>query len=248
MSQSIHHHLSQEHKISPRSQYIGEVVYGGIDGIITTFAVVAGFVGAGAVQTLGQIGPFAVVLFGLANLFGDGVSMALGKYLSTKSEQDIYRRAWSKELYEIQHHHDMEYQESIDILIQQGMSPTDAQQYIQIISQYPTLWTKWMMDNELQLPDSLNEKPLIQSIITLFSFIIFGAIPLIPFLFMKDSSFDFWHLSLIMTAIALLLLGFVRWSVTKMNIIRTVGQILLLGAIAATVAYWTGELVTRWGG
>ena len=64
------------------SGYIGEVVYGWIDGIVTTFAVVAGFVGAGASATLGDIWPLAVVLFGLANLFGDGVSMGLGKYLS----------------------------------------------------------------------------------------------------------------------------------------------------------------------
>lgn len=126
MSSSLHTHLADEHKITPASQYIGEVVYGGVDGIVTTFAVVAGFVGAGATETLGQIGPLAVVLFGLANLFGDGVSMALGKFLSTKSEQDIYQRAWDKEAYEIKHNTAMEIEESEEILLAQGMTKEDA--------------------------------------------------------------------------------------------------------------------------
>jgi VIT1/CCC1 family predicted Fe2+/Mn2+ transporter len=93
---------------------------------VTTFAVVAGFVGAGATETLGQIGPLAVVLFGLANLFGDGVSMALGKYLSTKSEQDIYQRARDKEQYEIVHNTQMEIDESVEILVTQGMKKEHA--------------------------------------------------------------------------------------------------------------------------
>ena len=52
--------------------------------------------------------------------------MALGKYLSTKSEQDIYQRAWEKEHYEIIHNTQMEYDESIGILVDQGMKESDA--------------------------------------------------------------------------------------------------------------------------
>jgi VIT1/CCC1 family predicted Fe2+/Mn2+ transporter len=62
----------------------------------------------------------------LANLFGDGVSMALGKYLSTKSEQDIYKRARDKEYYEIIHNTIMEVEESVEILTEQGMQKDHA--------------------------------------------------------------------------------------------------------------------------
>jgi VIT1/CCC1 family predicted Fe2+/Mn2+ transporter len=55
----------------------------------------------------------------LANLFGDGVSMALGKYLSTKSEQDIYHHARDQEHYEIIHNTQMEKEECESILIDQ---------------------------------------------------------------------------------------------------------------------------------
>jgi VIT1/CCC1 family predicted Fe2+/Mn2+ transporter len=47
---------------------------------------------------------------------GDGASMALGKYLSTKSEQDVYVTAWEKEEYEIKHNLKMEIEESVEIM------------------------------------------------------------------------------------------------------------------------------------
>lgn len=45
--------------------------------------------------------------------------------------------------------------------------------YVSILSQYPDLWTKWMMDNELEIPDVREENALIQSLTTLLSFILF---------------------------------------------------------------------------
>lgn len=62
--------------------YIRDLVFGANDGIITTFAVVAGVAGANL--------PNAVVLIlGFANLFADGVSMGASNYLSIRSEQAV---------------------------------------------------------------------------------------------------------------------------------------------------------------
>jgi VIT1/CCC1 family predicted Fe2+/Mn2+ transporter len=93
--QTYEAHLAAEHKISPISTYLKEIVYGGIDGIITTFAVVAGFSGA---QTgpEGTIPMFVVLLFGFANLFGDASSMGLGNFLSVRADQDVYRKEQKK--------------------------------------------------------------------------------------------------------------------------------------------------------
>lgn len=237
-------HLQQEHRLSPSSQYIGELVYGGVDGIVTTFAVVAGFAWAWATDALGQVGPLAVILFGLANLFGDGVSMALGKYLSTKSEQDIYQRTWDKEQYEVVHNTLMEQEESEDILLGQGMKKEDAWQMVAILTKYPDLRVKWMMDNELGIADAREDKPAIQWLITLFAFIVFGFIPLIPYIFLWEG-YNYWYISVAMTAFALILLGLVRWFITRISFLWTVGQIVLLGAVAAAVAYWTGDIVMR---
>ena len=60
--------------------YIRDVVYGANDGIITTFAVVAGVTG-------GALSPRAVLIVGAANLFADGLSMGVGNYLSIRSHE-----------------------------------------------------------------------------------------------------------------------------------------------------------------
>jgi len=62
--------------------YIGDIVYGANDGIITTFAVVAAAAGAGVSSTI-------IIILGVANLIADGFSMGASKYLSLKSEQSV---------------------------------------------------------------------------------------------------------------------------------------------------------------
>ena len=76
--------------------YLGDMVYGGLDGIVTTFAVVSGVAGA-------QLGSGIVLILGLANLFADGFSMAVGAYLSSKSEQEYYDREYTREAWEVEH-------------------------------------------------------------------------------------------------------------------------------------------------
>src|SRR3989344_3118884 len=63
--------------------YIGDFVYGANDGIITTFAVVAGASGA-------ALSPWIIIILGLANLLADGLSMGASRFLSATSERDFY--------------------------------------------------------------------------------------------------------------------------------------------------------------
>ncbi len=62
-------------------KYLPEFVYGGIDGCVTTFAVVAGSVGAGLDSSV-------ILILGFANLLADGFAMSIGAYLSAKTEKD----------------------------------------------------------------------------------------------------------------------------------------------------------------
>lgn len=65
--------------------YLGEFVYGGIDGAVTTFAVVAGATGA-------RFDTKVLLVLGFANLIADGFSMGVGSYLSSKSEIELMRK------------------------------------------------------------------------------------------------------------------------------------------------------------
>lgn len=84
---------SEEHG-GASHQYIGDMVYGGLDGIVTTFAVVSGVAGA-------NLGSGVILILGMANLLADGLSMATGAYLSLKSELEYYQREREREAWEV---------------------------------------------------------------------------------------------------------------------------------------------------
>ena len=65
--------------------YLSEFVYGGIDGCVTTFAVVSGVYGADLSSTI-------VIILGFANLLADGFAMSVGAYLSHKTELDTFKK------------------------------------------------------------------------------------------------------------------------------------------------------------
>lgn len=238
-NKDLQKHLQEEHKMSPFSEYLKEIVYGGVDGIVTTFAVVAGFAGANAGSQVGGLGALTVLLFGLANLFADASSMALGSFLSTRSEQDRYSQEEAKERYEIENNPRMEMAESIEILKQQGFSESDSVQLVGIYATNKEYWVNFMMKYELEMEDPRNENPLLTGLATFISFIIFGSIPLIPYLINPTYAHAFL-LAVIATFIALLLLGILRLQVTKQNTIRSIGEIVLIGSVSAVIAYLVG--------
>lgn len=232
-------HLKKEHRITPFSQYLKEIVYGGNDGIVTTFAVVAGFAGAqkdGASMTVPLV---SVLLFGLANLFADGVSMSLGSFLSHRADADVYKGQKSKEEYEIQHEPDKEFAETIDILKSKKFSQSDATVLASIYRKNPTYWTEFMMKDELEMTDPDRENASYVAMFTFGSFTLFGAIPLIPYMFQIGTSI--FSFSVLFTTLALLLLGMLRGKVSGGNIWRGVAETLLVGGLSATVAFIVGS-------
>jgi len=236
---NLQRHLAEEHKMTPLTAYLKEIVYGGNDGIVTTFAVVAGFAGA-QVNITSQLPVLTVLLFGFANLFADGVSMALGNFMSIRSEKDVYSTEKKKEAYEIIHSTKMEQEESVEILIKKGFSRKQAENLVAIYMTNSPYWVDFMMNQELELSNPEGDNPLLMSLVTFFSFIVFGFIPLIPYVFFRNSSL--FALSICSTATALILLGTIRWKLGKQDFIRSVGETLLLGGTAALVAYFVGTL------
>ena len=134
-AETLAEHKGREHHISAAAEFIKQIIYGGNDGIVTTFAVVAGFAGAGA-EGAATVGGVAVLLFGLANLFADGAAMGLGEFLSARSEQDLYHSVRKKELHEIKHNPEMEKLEAIEIMRDRGYSKEDAKTVVEIMEKY----------------------------------------------------------------------------------------------------------------
>jgi VIT1/CCC1 family predicted Fe2+/Mn2+ transporter len=175
-------------KKSAEKKYLSEFVYGAIDGSVTTFAIVAGVMGA-------SLSSVVVLILGFANLFADGFSMAVSDYLSIKSKNELYKRHRHK------HYH-------------------------------------------IKSPKS-------SALVTFISFIIIGFIPLISFVLAPLSitiNNNKFLLSIILTGIAFLIIGAIKSKVVGKHYIKSSLETLLIGGLAALIAFVVGYLLRGVGG
>lgn len=236
----LRNHLKEEHGRSPFSSYLREIVYGGSDGIVTTFAVVAGFAGASRGEIVSSLPVLTVLLFGLANLFADASSMALGNFMSTRADQDLYRKNKNKEHFEIKNNTRMEWLETVHILKEKGYIDEDARAMANLYQKNDKYWLDFMMSQELEMNNAEKENPVITSFATATAFITFGLVPLIPYIFFRDNPALF-PISIAFTLGALFLLGTLRLQVTRVHPLRSIGEIVLLGGTSAVIAYAVGS-------
>jgi VIT1/CCC1 family predicted Fe2+/Mn2+ transporter len=241
LSREYREHLATEHGLGRFSEFLREIVYGGNDGIVTTFAVVAGFAGAGA-QGAATVGAVAVLLFGLANLFADATSMALGAFLSARSEADIYRATRARELREIHENPHLERAELFEILRSKNVTEPDIHSFAELYARNPELLADFMMQHEIGMNDPTDGSPALDAFATFVSFLFFGAIPLIPY-FLRDPDRTTFHLSVLATFAALVLLGLLRWRVTTETVTRCVTETVAVGGLCAVIAYAVGMAI-----
>jgi vacuolar iron transporter family protein len=219
--------------------YLPEVVYGSMDGIVTTFAVVAGSAGADLTINI-------ILVLGMSNLIADGLSMSIGSYLSKKSELDNYNKHLRIEEWEIENMPEVERQEVIDIYKEKGFSGSELEMVVNRITSNKQVWIDTMMKDELGL--TLEKKsPFRSGLSTLFSFIVAGGIPLIFYVFAYSGKLGLnpFFLSSIVTLIAFIVIGYIKTYVTKIGLVRSVLETLALGTSAATAAYFLGDYLER---
>ena len=237
----IKKHRRVEHGIGGFQENLRQIIYGGNDGIVTTFAVVAGFAGARAEGTV-EIGLIAVIIFGFANLFADATSMGLGEFLSSRSEKDVYEATRHRERHLLKTAPDAEFEEVTSLLKLKGLSDHDAETLAEELKKHPELTLDFMMTYEFGLPDPSDNNAIVKAFYTFVSFLLFGFIPLSPYTFgvPLDAAFS---MSVAATAIALSLLGLFRWYATRENFFRCVFETLAVGGTCAFVAYGVGWLL-----
>ncbi len=225
------------------SQYLGEMVYGGLDGIVTTFAVVSGVAGA-------QLGAGVVLIMGLANLLADGFSMAVGAFLSSKSEKELYDKEYERELWEIEHFPDGERQELVEVYEQKGYTEEEAEQLVNIHTTNKERWVNAMMVDELGMQKD-ESNPLLNALATFMAFLVAGALPLVIYLvglvtpITPEAAFP---ISLALSGLGLFGLGASKVFFTRQNPWRSGLEMLVVGGLAAAVAYVVGVLLKGIGG
>src|SRR3989338_366436 len=239
-AKSVHDSIHSESHVTT-GQYLGEFVYGAIDGTITTFAVVAGAAGA-------SLSSGVVIILGFANLLADGFSMACGNFLSERTQRDYIKKERKREEWEIENVRDGEVAEIREIFRKKGFKGKDLERAVQIITSDKKVWVDTMMSDELGLIES-QKSPWKTAASTYFGFLIIGIIPLIAYVLSYFFAFfqnDTFRIAVFMTFIALFVIGVIKSKVTSSNLILTIGETIFVGGSAAFIAYWIGYLIKAW--
>ncbi|MEM9442881.1 MAG: VIT1/CCC1 transporter family protein [Pseudomonadota bacterium] len=216
----------------PRVNYLRDWVYGGIDGAVTTFSIVAGVVGA-------DLSARIVLILGAANLLADGFSMAAGNYSATKAELDDYERVRQMEERHIRLAPEGEREEIRQLFLAKGFEGADLERAVEVITSSTNHWVDMMMSEEHGMP-AVNRSPMLAGLATFAAFFVCGLVPLLPFVAGATADVT---LSIFMTALVFFTIGSLksRWS--------TAGwwwsgvETLSIGLAAATVAYVVGVLL-----
>jgi len=213
--------------------YLREWVYGGIDGAITTFAIVAGVVGA-------DLSSRVILILGLANMIGDGFSMAAGSFTSVKTERDQYDRLRAVESRHIDQVPEGEREEVRQILAAKGFGGKDLERAVAVMTADREQWIEVMMTEEYGLAKVVRA-PMRAAVATFVAFVLCGAVPLVPFLLPLPHQFA---VAVAVTGVVFFAIGSFKSRWTLASWWRSGLEVLGVGYGAAGLAYGIGAAVS----
>ena len=111
--------ISAEEGHRTQGDYLKALVFGGLDGILTSFAIVAGATG-------GNMSPSSILIMGFSNIFADALSMGVGEFLSSKAHNEWVLDERRREKWELENYPEGEVEEMVDIYVERGMEEGDA--------------------------------------------------------------------------------------------------------------------------
>jgi vacuolar iron transporter family protein len=217
---------------------IREIVFGAQDGLVSTLAVVATVAGATSDQ-------MAVLIAGLASAIAGIFSMAVGEYLGSKSQGEIFGSWIDEERHEVETRPLESEAELAYLFAQEGMPDDDARQVAGIIGRHPESLLATMVSKELGLihdeRDETSGSPLRGSLFMGGSFALGGMVPIVPFLFGADLTVLVW--SMLATGATLFALGAAKSRWTQRSWFWSGVEILSLAAIAGVAGYLFGGVL-----
>ncbi|MCA9811847.1 MAG: VIT1/CCC1 transporter family protein [Nitrosarchaeum sp.] len=216
--------------------HFDDFIYGSIDGAVTTFAIVAGVVGASLPSNI-------ILVLGFANLFADGFSMAAANYQATKARNEFVEMKRKQEEWEIDNLEEQEKDEIREIYRKKGFKEELLEEIVRVITSRKKVWIDTMMKEELGLIKDEKE-PMNSSVSTFVGFNLIGLIPLIPFIVyiiigFEPNSESFIYSSISVVA-AFFLVGMIKGKIVRRSKIRAGLYTVIIGGVAALVAYFVG--------
>jgi VIT1/CCC1 family predicted Fe2+/Mn2+ transporter len=218
------------------SATVRDVIIGMSDGLTVPFALAAGL--SGAVDN-----HWLVVIAGAAEVAAGSIAMGLGGYLAARSDADAYAAELVREHREVEEVPEREREEVRGIFRSYGLADEALEAATRAISSDGQAWVRFMMREELGLEEPDPRRALTSGLTIGTSYVAGGSIPLLPYVFPLTVTTAF-ALSALVTLVALAVFGGVKGAVTGTGALRSAIGTVVVGSLAAGVAYAIARLIT----
>jgi vacuolar iron transporter family protein len=226
-----------EPHIGASRQYMRDIILGVNDGLVSTFLLVAGVVGGGLQNT-------AVLLTGIAGSVAGMISMAIGEYLATKSQEEVFDAELELEAHHLIHHRDHERDQLRDMLAERGLFGEDLETVVEIIDSNEVAMLNMQAALEFGIVDTERRSPLAAAMTSGLLFLS-GALPsVIPFAF-GDSPKISLAVAGVLTGSALFVVGAIKTLHTRKSPWLSGLENLTFGIVGGVLAYLVGALFDR---
>ena len=218
-----------------RRTNVREIVFGFNDATISILALISGVIGGSF--TKGQ-----AIVAALSGVIGGAISMAIGAYISTKSEIEHHRSEIKREHQEMLEFPDLEREELRQIYLNKApFTEDEVSMILDRITGDPEVFLDVMMKEELGLFEERFESPLKVASIMFIAFICGGIVPLVPFIVVTDTSPGLITASVV-TLLALFFIGIWKTTFTERHWLSSGLEMAGVGVLAAVVPYIIGDL------
>jgi VIT1/CCC1 family predicted Fe2+/Mn2+ transporter len=229
-----HHHHPERHVTG--GEIVRDTVLGMADGLTVPFALAAGL--TGAIDSTGII-----VTAGAAEIAAGSIAMGLGGYLAARSQAEHYASERRREQSEVREEPTAEMAEITEIFARYGITAEESAPVVHALRRRPQAWVDFMMRFELGLERPEPQRALVSAVTIGGAYVVGGLIPLVPYI-VFSSTRTALLVSIIVTLIALGVFGFVKGRFTGLKPVRSATQTVLIGGLAAAVAYALARLLS----
>jgi VIT1/CCC1 family predicted Fe2+/Mn2+ transporter len=228
-------HTTYEPHIGKSRQYMRDIILGVNDGLVSTFLLVAGVVG-------GNLEASAVLLTGIAGSVAGMISMALGEYLATKSQEEVFDAELALEAHHLVHHREHERNQLRDMLAERGLTGNDLETVVDIIDANDEAMLNMQAALEFGIVDTERRSPYAAAIASGLLFLA-GALPsVVPFAIWDDTGTGLIAAA-ILAGIGLFGVGAVKTLHTRKNPVLSGLENIAIGMIGGGLAYLIGSFV-----
>jgi VIT1/CCC1 family predicted Fe2+/Mn2+ transporter len=235
--QWIADHLAAERRNSSLLGEIREIVFGAQDGLVSTLAVVATVAGATGSQ-------FAIVVAGVASALAGTFSMAVGEYIGSKSQREIFEAQIEGERTEVVERPGESEAEVAYMLAEEGLGEEDAARVAAIMARHPEVLLRTMVSRELgiQVEDGQGS-PLQGALFMGLAFALGALVPIVPFLLVPVAGA--MPVSVVLAGAVLFGMGVVKSRWTRRSAFASGAEVLALAAIAGIIGYLFGTMLPQ---